>query len=475
MARRRGQPLPHRGRLLAVGRADVPGAALLHGAARLDGHRGRHCRRPTPRRSCLEADLGIDDLRDPLEQVPRPVRAHDALRRDDHHRRRHVPLRRDDDGRALEERGPDLAHRPQHAHPRLARGPRPCTSGATSTSRSPRPCAASSTRRSGRVLDDLEFGDLAALRHPAQACSRPSGWTSSPARASSASWTARSPASRRRATRRGDGDRGDARSSRSSSCAKVSPGLVTAPRRLDRPRRRHDHDASARPSRWSASRWTCSRWTRWGPGRSPSPTAARTPSAGCARRRAATATGTSSTARRPGSPTAPTPTPSSATPSSTTARAPTRASARCVTFILVADMDGLERSASRCARWASTPRPPGELFFSDVRVGTRPAARAGPRTPRAGAARARRTTSSTERAGVAAMALGDHRGVPAPLDRLREAPPALWDRPICGVPADPAEARRDGGRAGEHAEPRLHAPRARRARARRRRSPRPRR
>ena len=67
-------------RLLAVGRARPPGDALLHGPAGLDDHRGglggaeRHLVPPRggPR---------VDDLRDPVQQVPRPVRAHDALRR----------------------------------------------------------------------------------------------------------------------------------------------------------------------------------------------------------------------------------------------------------------------------------------------------------------------------------------------------------------------------------------------------------
>ena len=62
-------------------------------------------------------------------------------------------------------------------------------------------------------------------------------------------------------------------------------------------------------------------------------------------------------------------------------------------------------SRSRCARWACTPRPTGELFLDDVRVGRDRLL--GESEDVGGDGReGAKDTSSTERAGVAAMALG---------------------------------------------------------------------
>ena len=138
-------------------------------------------------------------------------------------------------------------------------------------------------------------------------------------------------------------------------------------------------------------RSTCSPPRRSGPGRSPSPTRARTPSAACSRPPGGTATSTSSTATRPSSPTAPTPTPSSSTPSSTTDRTPRSATARCSPSC---SRRGWTASSSRkpFRKMGLHSSPTGELFLTDVRVGQdhllgrdrgRDAAGAGATRPRA--------------------------------------------------------------------------------------------
>ena len=73
---RRREPVPHRGRLLALGRATRRGHALLHGAARLDDPRRRHRRSPATRSFFVEANCRRRGLRHPVEQVPRREGAH---------------------------------------------------------------------------------------------------------------------------------------------------------------------------------------------------------------------------------------------------------------------------------------------------------------------------------------------------------------------------------------------------------------
>ena len=78
VARRRGEPVPHRGRLLAVGRRDRRGHALLHGAARLDVIAGGIAQ-PGDTKFDLEATVGDEVYGDPVEQVPRREGAHEEV------------------------------------------------------------------------------------------------------------------------------------------------------------------------------------------------------------------------------------------------------------------------------------------------------------------------------------------------------------------------------------------------------------
>ena len=271
------------------------------------------------------------------------------------------------------------------------------------------------------VLDDLEFGDL----RPTGSCAsstRRSGSTSSPASSSSASSIARSATSRRRAPRRG-GERGDDAHARSSSSCKVSPGLVTALgvstglaggtiMKLGTPEQMERFGLDLLTLRQGGLLGDHRARQRLGRARR-----------ACARRRGATATSTCSTARRPGSRTARTPTRSSATRSSTTARDIDLRHRPVVTFILSPDMEGLERSAP-LRKMGQHASPTGELFFSDVRVRRGPAPRRD-RDARGRRARERegqlRHRARRRRGDVAR----DHRGVPAPLGRLRQVPDAV--------------------------------------------------
>ena len=126
--------------------------------------------------------------------------------------------------------------------------------------------------------------------------------------------------------------------------------------------------------------------------------------------RAATATATCSTARRPSSPTGPTPTPSSSSASSTTATTPSQGPQGRSSFILDKGTPGLTQSKP-LRKMGLHSSPTGELFLDDVRVEQRAARSARPRTlaARTGA----KDTFTTERTGVAAMALRHRRTLPA--------------------------------------------------------------
>ena len=189
---RRGQPVPHRGRLLALGRLDPQVMRCFMVPAGLHDHRRRHRRH---RRDDLRprGRPRLDDLRDPVQQVPRRVRPNDPLRRDHHDRGRDVPLRRDDDRRALEERRPHLAHRPQHHAPNLARG-LAVYEWSEEHLADRRGGAPVRRRRDPPVLDDLEFGDLPPYGILRKLFAHVRAWTSSRVRASSASSTESSPA-----------------------------------------------------------------------------------------------------------------------------------------------------------------------------------------------------------------------------------------------------------------------------------------
>ncbi len=75
-----------------------------------------------------------------------------------------------------------------------------------------------------------------------------------------------------------------------------------------------------------------------------------------------------------------------------------------VTFILSADLPGLERSAP-LRKMGQHASPTGQLFFSDVRVG-RDRLLGGTETPEGGGRESAKDNFVTERAGVAAMSLG---------------------------------------------------------------------
>ena len=75
-----------------------------------------------------------------------------------------------------------------------------------------------------------------------------------------------------------------------------------------------------------------------------------------------------------------------------------------MTFILSADLPGLERSAP-LRKMGQHASPTGQLFFSDVRVG-RDRLLGGTETPEGGGRESAKDNFVTERAGVAAMSLG---------------------------------------------------------------------
>ena len=143
-----------------------------------------------------------------------------------------------------------------------------------------------------------------------------------------------------------------------------------------------------------------------------------------------------------------------------------------VTFILSSDMDGLERSKPM-RKMGQHASPTGELFFADLRVG-RDRLLGGTETPKGGGRESAKDNFVTERAGVAAMALGIIEECLRLSRRLREVPAAVGQADL-GVPAHPAEAGTDGGGAGQHEEPRSSRTSSGRPRARCRRSPRRRR
>jgi acyl-CoA dehydrogenase len=98
-----------------------------------------------------------------------------------------------------------------------------------------------------------------------------------------------------------------------------------------------------------------------------------------------------------------------------------------LTFILSSDMEGLERSAP-LRKMGQHASPTGQLFFSDVRVG-RDRLLGGTETPQGGGRESAKDNFVTERAGVAAMALGIiEECLRLSIDYARSR--TLWERPI---------------------------------------------
>ena len=98
-----------------------------------------------------------------------------------------------------------------------------------------------------------------------------------------------------------------------------------------------------------------------------------------------------------------------------------------VTFILSSDMEGLERSAP-LRKMGQHASPTGQLFFSDVRVG-QDRLLGGSETPKGGGRESAKDNFVTERAGVAAMALGIiEECLRLSVDYAKSR--TLWERPI---------------------------------------------
>jgi alkylation response protein AidB-like acyl-CoA dehydrogenase len=98
-----------------------------------------------------------------------------------------------------------------------------------------------------------------------------------------------------------------------------------------------------------------------------------------------------------------------------------------VTFILSADLEGLERSAP-LRKMGQHASPTGQLFFTDARVG-RDRLLGGTETPAGGGRESAKDNFVTERAGVAAMSLG----IIEECQRLSieyAKSRTLWERPI---------------------------------------------
>ena len=99
VAGHRGEPVPHRGRLLDVGRPRQRGHPVLPDPAGL-GRRGRGDRGRRRHEIHPGGQRRQPDLRDPRQQLAGQERALDPLRGDDRHqRRRTIHLQRDDGDR----------------------------------------------------------------------------------------------------------------------------------------------------------------------------------------------------------------------------------------------------------------------------------------------------------------------------------------------------------------------------------------
>ena len=121
-----------------------------------------------------------------------------------------------------------------------------------------------------------------------------------------------------------------------------------------------------------------------------------------------------------------------------------------VSFVLDKGMAGLTQSKP-LRKMGLHGSPTGELFLDDVRVGRD---RLLGETEEAPARSAAKDTFASERTGVAAMALGIVEQCLEALGRVRAHPRPVRP-PHRRVPADPAQAREDGGRPDEHPEPGL--------------------
>jgi alkylation response protein AidB-like acyl-CoA dehydrogenase len=98
-----------------------------------------------------------------------------------------------------------------------------------------------------------------------------------------------------------------------------------------------------------------------------------------------------------------------------------------LTFILSADMEGLERSAP-LRKMGQHASPTGQLFFSDVRVGNHRLL-GGTESPQGGGRESAKDNFVTERAGVAAMALGIiEECLRLSIDYAKSR--TLWEQPI---------------------------------------------
>lgn len=122
---------------------------------------------------------------------------------------------------------------------------------------------------------------------------------------------------------------------------------------------------------------------------------------------------------------------------------------KVLTFVLDTGMEGLTQGAP-LQKMGLHSSPTGELFFDNVRLG-RDRLLGGSEDGRDGDGReSARSSFTAERIGVATIAQ-DHRGMSPALHRLLARADAVGsgDRPL---PADPAQAGEDGGRADQRAE-----------------------
>ena len=131
---------------------------------------------------------------------------------------------------------------------------------------------------------------------------------------------------------------------------------------------------------------------------------------------------------------------------------------KVVQFVLDSGMPGLEQSKP-LRKMGLHSSPTGMLFLDDVRVGRDRLL--GESEEAFGGGKGREASKATfvmERSGVAAMALGIvERCLELSVKYAKER--VQFGQPDRRVPADPAEAGQDGGRAPQHREPRV--PRAR--------------
>ena len=162
----------------------------------------------------------------------------------------------------------------------------------------------------------------------------------------------------------------------------------------------------------------------------------------------ATATSTCSTDQDVHHQRARTPTPSCSSASSTRA---TRRERKVLSFVLDKGMPGLEQSKP-LRKMGMHSSPTGELFLTDVRVGTRPPHRRDRGRAVAAAAKAPRTRSRRSAPASRRWRSASSSSASSCRVALRQGPRAVRQAHR-RVPADPAQARPDGGRSPQRAEP----------------------